>query len=123
MRVTVSTEGVKELAADLEAVPAKVQPEIAKVVKRGAVNVKKDMQRDARSGGYTKHFARSINFDMVTPTFAEIGPDKGKIQGALGNILYFGTSNNAPKLDLEAPLYREAPKFEKALGDAAEDVL
>jgi hypothetical protein len=54
---------------------------------------------------------------------AEIGPDKERVQGALGNIIYFGTSKNAPQLSLEGPLNRETQRFEDAIADVAEDIL
>lgn len=123
MKVTITTEGVRELAADLESVPVEKAPAFRRVVERGALNIKNEMRRDAQSSGHYRHFHRSISYDMTGEMSAEIGPDKDKIQGALGNILYFGTSNNAPVLSLEAPLEHEEPRFEKALADEAEDIL
>ena len=46
---------------------------------------------------------------------ADIGPDKSKPQGALGNILEYGTVNNAPFAHLGPALDREAPGFTKAI--------
>lgn len=123
IRVDVDVAGAKELGADLEAVPAEALPKFARVVGRGANNIKNQLRDEAKESGHYKHFHRSISYDLVSDLEAEIGPDKSRIQGALGNILYFGTSKNAPVLDLEAPLRRETPRFELALADVAEDVL
>lgn len=123
MKVTISTEGVRELAADLNEVPAEKGPAFSRIVRRGALNIKDELRNDAKSSGSYRHFHRSISYDMVDDLSAEIGPDKDRVQGALGNILYFGTSNNAPVLSLEAPLEHEQPRFEQALADEAEDIL
>jgi len=114
---------VEQLADDLEGVPADRRPEFRKVVKKGALNVKNGMQRDAQNSGHYKHFSRSISFDMTEEFAAEIGPDKERVQGALGNILYFGTSKNAPVLDINGPLHREEPRLADAIADVAEDIL
>lgn len=123
MRLDVDVDGAAELGEDLERVPEEALPKFRGVVSKGALNIKRDMSRAARSSGSYKHFHRSINYDLVGDLEAEIGPDKSQIQGALGNILYYGTSKNAPVLNLTAALTRETPRFELALADVAEDVL
>lgn len=110
----------KQLDVDGEAIKKKVPP----VVRRGALNIKDGMRQDAQNGGHYKHFNRSITYDETNGGMgAEIGPDKGLVQGALGNILYFGTSKNTPVLNLQGPLEKETPRFERALADVAEDIL
>lgn len=96
------------------------------VVSRGALNIKRDMQADAQGHPKSKHFPRAITYDTVdnkSEIRAEIGPDKDKPQGALGNLLYFGSSKNAPVLDINGPLDREEPKFLKAIDDALEGLI
>lgn len=110
----------KQLDVDGEAIKKKVPP----VVRKGALNIKDGMRQDAQNGGHYKHFNRSITYDETNGGMgAEIGPDKGLVQGALGNILYFGTSKNTPVLNLQGPLEKETPRFERALADVAEDIL
>ena len=124
MKVRVDGSEVRELSHDLGEVPDRVLPEVKKSVSRGALNIKNDMARDARSDGSYRHFHRSISYDLVHDGLAaEIGPDKNRVQGALGNILYFGTSKNAPVLNLGGPLDREAPRFEAALRRIVGDIL
>lgn len=121
---TFDTHEVRQLAVDLGKVSHRVVPEVAKVVSKGALNIKTQLADEAKSSGHYKHFSRSINYDLKRGGLeAVIGPDKSKMQGALGNILYFGTSKNAPVLDINSPLDAEEPRFEKALGDVAGDVL
>lgn len=115
---------VRELAFDLSTAPDRVLPEVKKSVSRGALNIKNDLAQDARSDGSYRHFHRSISYDLVRDGLeAEIGPDKTRVQGPLGNILYFGTSKNAPVLSLDGPLDREAPRFEAALRRIVGDIL
>lgn len=120
---------LRALARDLSEAPRRVQREAAGVVEKGALNVKNGMRDDAEGIGHAPHFPRSITYDMkvgaalVGRIEAEIGPDKGLPQGALGNILYFGTSNNAPVRDIGKALAEEAPRFEKALADLAAEAL
>lgn len=115
---------VDKLADDLEAVPEKIRPKVKQVVAKGAVNVKNGMRSDASGHPTFRHFPRSISYDTTDDGLgAEIGPDKALIQGALGNLLYFGSSKNAPVLDINGPLNKETPRFEDALADVAEDIL
>jgi hypothetical protein len=96
------------------------------VVQRGALNIKKDLQSEARGHPHFPHFPQAISYDTTetkSEVRAEIGPDKDKRQGALGNLLYFGSSKNPAVLDINGPLDREEPKFVKAVGDVIEDLL
>jgi hypothetical protein len=119
----IDTSELRVLAVDLGNVPEEKRPEVRKVVSKGALNIKNHMRDDAKSNGHYKHFHRAISYDMLGDLEAEIGPDKDKIQGALGNILYYGTSKNSPVLNLFGPAERELPRFAKALGDLGEDIL
>lgn len=114
---------VRRFAEDLGRASSRVAREVPKVVERGALNVKRRMQADAQAShsGHARHFARSISYDRASHGLRgiafEIGPDKDRAQGALGNLLYFGSAKNAPTLDIQAGLIEEQPRFIKALGD------
>jgi hypothetical protein len=120
------TSEVTELIADCGRVPQKSIPRMTKATEQSSRRIRNQMRSDARGIGHAPHFPRSIT-DEVSATFgrisAEIGPDKEKKQGALGNILYFGTSKNGPVVDINGPLDREAPRYEKAIADATEGLL
>lgn len=120
---------VVALATDLGRASARVEREADKVLERGALGVKDAMAADARArhagGSAAKHFPSSISYDRrygVGRLAYEIGPDKDRRQGALGNILYFGTSNNAPTLDVEAGLIEEEPRFLSEMAQMLERV-
>lgn len=119
MNVTVTgTADLKALAAELDAAARIAPAETRKVVAKGALNIKKDWQ-DRWSG--LKHapaLPSAITYDShETPTggWAEIGPDKAKRQGALGNLIEYGSVKNPPRPGGAPALEAERPKFEKAL--------
>lgn len=120
--ITVDMSEVNKLAADFGKIPGRFVPEGDAITKKAAQNIKDQMVADAESSGHYKFFAGSITYDRAFgfgEIGYEIGPDKDRRQGALGNVLYFGTSKNGPVLDLDGPLKAEAPRFEKAIGDLA----
>ncbi|WP_432050310.1 hypothetical protein [Verrucosispora sp. NA02020] len=101
-------------------------PEARKVVQRGALQIKNDWRQ--RWSGY-KHAPRlpyAVTYDSKETAggaSAEIGPDKNKPQGALGNLFELGSVNNAPIPGGIPALAAEGPRFERALADLAERLL
>lgn len=98
------------------------------VVKRGSLNIKNDWQSDARrqSDVYATHYPRTISFDVQRITGwieGETGPDKNRPQGALGNLLEFGSVHNPPQNSGGRALQREEPRYIQSLGDVAGDLL
>lgn len=95
-----------------------VPAECAAVVAKGALNIKKDAARRVTGLAHAPRYPRSITYDTyvsLTGPAAVIGPDKAKPQGALGNILEFGTTKNAPIPHLAPAAEAEQPRFEKAV--------
>lgn len=122
------TSELRALAVDLGNASREVEREAERVLEKGALNVKDKMAADAKAahGGYAKHFHRSISYDRATRAGQlgfEIGPDKHRRQGALGNLLYFGSANNGPTLDIEAGLIEEEPRLVSEMGKMLERVL
>lgn len=124
------TSAVRKLSEDLGKASGKVFAAVEAVTAKAALNVKTNMARDAETfaGSHAPHFHRSISYDRkltIGSVAYEIGPDKSRrgAQGALGNILYFGTSKNSPVLNLTAGLEEEAPNFIAHLAIAAAGVL
>lgn len=120
MSITVDSSELRKLAADFGKASADVLPKVDQVVKRGAQNIKDEMVADAQGSTHFKGMAGSISYDTKYGAGSvgyEIGPDKGRRGGALGNIAYFGTSRGGGTLNLEGPLANESPRLEKALGD------
>jgi len=88
------------------------------VITKGAVNVKTEMIADVKASRHFKGMAGSITYEHHnTPGVIrrEIGPDKGRRGGALGNIYYFGTSRGGGSGDIEKPLNTEEPRLMGAM--------
>ena len=109
---------VRRLERHLARSIPRVRRDARAVTVRGAVNVKKDWRANARqtAGKHGKLYQRSIGYDIAPYgpdlTMATIGPDKGGPQGALGNILEYGSVKNPPHNDGGRALINELPAFE-----------
>jgi hypothetical protein len=113
-------------AADLAAAPARLAELLPPVVSKGALNIKNDWRANASGNPHAPFYPASITYDIEDrpgSVSAEIGPDKDKKQGALGNILEFGTSNNPPHNDGGRALSAEEPRFIEACETVAEQAL
>jgi hypothetical protein len=84
--------------------------------------VKNGMAQDASGHPHFPAFPQSITYDMRGLS-AEIGPDKRRRQGALGNISVLRDVEERARVEHRVRLEREAPGFEKALGEAAAKAL
>ena len=76
------------------------------------------MIADVSASPHFKGMARSITYDPVNASGVirrEIGPDKGRRGGSLGNIYYFGTSRGGGTGDIEKPLRTEEPRLLSAM--------
>lgn len=122
MRVT----GLDELQRTLTGAASAAPREVTAVVSKGALNIKNDWRRAWQGLAHAPALPRAISYD-VSQTLrgpeAEIGPDKDRSQGALGNIIEFGTVNNAPRPGGLPALQREEPKFVAALEALCADLL
>ena len=118
---------VRQLATDLGKVPGRVVPEVEKVTSKGALNIKNDLAAQASGSTHFRGMAGSFSYDMkfgLGSIEAEIGPDKGRRGGALGNLFFFGGANGGGGTgDIDGPLKAEEPRYLKALGDITEKLL
>lgn len=126
MTVTTSMEGLNELRAVLEGAGRDVVPEAKKVLSKAALNIKNDARKKASGIRHAPAYPRAIGYDTDwrdTLGRAEIGPDKDKRQGALGNFLEYGDPRTPAQPHLGPALDYEAPNFERYLGQLGEDLL
>lgn len=124
--VSVEIDGLDGWISDLHAAPTKAVIGVRAVVQKGALNVKKGMQQDFSGIAHAPSFPASITYETkvsLSGVEAEIGPDKNRRQGALGNILAFGTSKNGPVADITASMRAEEPNLVKFLGEVGEQAL
>jgi hypothetical protein len=118
------------LAAAMLAAAAGAVAGTRAVVQKGALNVKNEGRANALASA-PRHNARApyaITYDTKVGKASvegEIGYDKNKPGGALGNLLEFGGGgdHSPPHRDLGRALDAEQPRFEKALADMAEKLL
>lgn len=111
------------LTKDLDRAAAIAPAEAAKVVTKGAVNIKNDARRRISGLAHAPAYPYSITFDdvHVSKVWVQtvIGPDKNKRQGALGNVLEYGTRKNPPRPHMGPAGEAEEPKFARAMEDLA----
>lgn len=119
-----------ELAADLTRAGARTAVKAIPVMHRAANNIVRDAKQLAPGAGgdnsAAKHYPDSITYDLEVTTDAivvEVGPDKARRQGALGNLLEYGTSTHAPHAHLGPALDRESPNLDKYLGELGAETL
>lgn len=110
---------LRAFANDLGKIASKALPEVDAVLKKGAQNIKDDLINGIPSGSSWRALKGSISYDSmygIGHAKYEVGPDKGRRGGALGNLYYFGGSRGGGYGDLDGPLAREAPNLERELG-------
>lgn len=114
------------LTKDLERAAAIALAAAAKVVTKAAVNIKTDARQRVAGLAHAPRYPYSIGFDQVyvtrTGAQTEVGPDKDKTQGPLGNILEYGTKKNPPHPHMGPAGEAEEPKFARAMEDLAAKV-
>lgn len=118
--------GLDALVADLTAAPMRVQRKVDGVVTKGAMNVQRDWRERASGLRHAPLYPASITVDLEWKGGgfeAEVGPDKELPQGALGNLITYGSVNNPPSGDDIAVSDAEGPRFEKAMGDLVDGLL
>lgn len=121
------TDDLRGLAHDLTEAPRRLQRDSVGIVEHAAVNVKNGWRdnAEASAGEHARRYPASIGYDLSLGAAvagivaADVGPDKNRPQGALGNILEFGSPTSAPHNDGGRAAAAEAPNFERAVADAA----
>lgn len=119
-------DDLQQLKVDLGLAGFKASAAAQAVVTKGATNIKADWRSRWSGMAHAPRLPDAITFDvrpLLRGWSAEIGPDKDRPQGALGNLIEYGSENNAPNAGGAPALDVEGPKFEKALADAAEHLL
>jgi len=119
---------LRQLSTSLGRVAGSAVKDVDGVIKKGAQNIKDEMRADVKT---SKHFSskkksgleQSITYDshyLPGKVRYEIGPDKYKRGGALGNIYYFGTSRGGGSGDIDKPLRSEEARTMTALDELAQ---
>jgi hypothetical protein len=100
------------------------------IVQKGALNVKTEAKANVERSApvHNAHAADAITYDTkIHPTTveAEIGYDKNRKPGRIGNLLEFGggKDHSPPHRDLGRALEAEDPRFVAALEAMADKLL
>lgn len=111
---------LRRLEAHLVRMIPQAERDAIAVVKRGALNIKNDWRRNAAQSApkHAPSYPSTIGYDIHRAgpvTLAIIGPDKSGRQGALGNLLEYGSAKNPPHRDGGRALDAETPRFEQQM--------
>jgi hypothetical protein len=121
------SDDLYRLAADLDRAASQIDARVRAVVERGAHNIKTEAADRLQPSRHFPHYARSITYDISDAAGgvrADIGPDKDRPQGALGNLLEYGSATYGPiKPHLGPAIHLEEPRFVKAMESVAGDIL
>ena len=120
--VSVGSADLASLIAALAKAPDEVTKAARGVLQKGALNIKNALNQQAANSPHFKGMAGSVTYDTEIRRHsitAEIGPDKERRGGALGNLFFFGGANGGGGTgDLDAPLREEEPRMVKFLDEA-----
>lgn len=143
----IDSSELDKLAADLGQVPAESGENLRKAIEVTARNVKDTAKRNATGMAHAPAFPHSITYDVgvgyeqsigqqamsviqggissarVSVLRAEIGPDKERPQGALGNLIEYGSVHNPPQGIMHGALQENEADFERGAEKAIEDAL
>lgn len=118
------------LAADLGEVAHSSAKPLEKAVAVTARKVRDTWREQAKGIPHAPAFPYSITYDMrsfggfgASVISAEIGPDKGRAQGALGNLIEFGSRNNPPQGLGHGALLANEEDFATGIERARDDML
>lgn len=118
--------GLADLANDLRNAANKTPQRVHRIVSRHGTNTEKSWRRlylASSVHGHAKYYPAAVTKDMRSMgewITAEVGPDKGKRQGPLGNLIEFGSRNNTGQREGEKAIGIEEPHFIRSMERAAD---
>lgn len=129
--VDIDKSELDKLSADLGEVPARTGKTLRQAIEVTARHVRDTARENATGMAHAPAFPYSITYDIEgsgsratgSRLEAEIGPDKGRAQGALGNLIEYGSVNNAPQGILHGALQANEADFERGIDRAIDDAL
>jgi hypothetical protein len=110
------------IATSIDKASAVAAAETAKVVAKGALNIKTGAAKRISGLAHARRYPASIDYDLYVTgrgAIADVGANKSKPQGALGNLLEYGSRKNPPHPHIRPAADEEMPRFEKAMEDLA----
>lgn len=117
MPTSIRVSGLAELVVDLDKATSRMLPEVAAVLGRAGLNIKRDTQRRWAGMRHLPDLPGLVSYDVAHgfgKVYVEVGPQHIG-QGELANIAEFGSVNNGPRPGLSPSLDEEEPKTVLAL--------
>ena len=124
--MSLDTSETQKLVDAIDKFDSDVRSKSEAVLVKGAVQIKKNLQEDARGSKYFKQFAKKISYETTkrkNTTEVEIGPENDKPTGKNPGggpgaaIAYFGGANGGGgTLDFDEPVEREFETIDDFLG-------
>lgn len=118
------------LAVDLESAPKTLPKYLRKALEVTSIKIKEDAKASVKGRKNIGHAAHAITYDTkesASGVESEIGYDKGRGAGALGNLIEYGAPNSgnhlAPSHDLGNALLNNEDDFVHGLERAVDDAL
>lgn len=136
--IQVDAGDLSKLGRNIGAVPASSGPLFYAAVEVTSVKVRDTARENATGMAHAPAFPRSITYDigvghsLLRETFggggassitSEIGPDKARPQGALGNLIEYGSINNPPQGIMHGALQANEPDLEQGIAKATDAAL
>ena len=115
------SDDLERLSASLGRASGKLIDEAHKVIAKGSLNIKNEAREKVSDHPSWRRIAQTINYEQVGLSSVIGYDDIG--QGELAGIAEFGSARHAPHPALMPAARAEAPRFEKAIGDAAAKAL
>ena len=115
-----------KLAVDIGAVPGDTSENVRTAVKVSSLNIKNAWKAKLQGSATLPALPNAVTFDMAESAAgveSEIGFDKGRKQGALGNISEYGTPKTAPRGFGLASLNENQEDFERGIEIAIDQAL
>lgn len=116
----------EDLADELRDSKAELLKRGKGVVAKGCLNIKNDTKAGWQGLNHARSLPAAVSYDVdvIGSLIAgEVGPDKNRPQGALGNLIEFGSVNNGPIPSLTPAFRREEPRFIAAVEGLIDEVL
>lgn len=111
------------LAVNLGEAGARAEQEVKALIEASAIKIKTRTRKSWDGLNRARHLAKAVDWEMKgsagSNIIAEIGVNKQRMQGPLGNIIEYGTIKNAPIPALGPAMKHEEPILFRALMEIA----
>ncbi|WP_188699888.1 hypothetical protein [Microbacterium nanhaiense] len=145
--IDIDKADISKLSSDLGRTSEAAWKNLQKAIEVTARNVRDTARENSKGLAHAPAFPYSITYDVgvgydqslsqaassvltgsisdarSTTLRAEIGPDKNRKQGALGNLIEYGSVNNPPQGIMHGAIYANEDDFERGVNIAIDDAL